>query len=403
LNDGICEDGIVIIGNGIAGLSAAEAARKNNNKIPITIISDEKYLTYYRLRLCEEIISEEENGKGVILHDYEWYSERNISLILEKKVTAILPEEMSVLLDTGEKLNYSKLIIASGCSSRMPDIKGIEKNGVFGLRSLKDAEGIKEKLKKASRAVVAGGGLLGLEAAYNLRKKGLEVSIVDICPHLLSRQLDEQASLLLEKKVRSLGIELFMGLSVQAINGGNFAEQVLLSDGTDIKSELVLFSAGVLPNLAFIDTCSIQKDRGIIVNERMLTDNLNIYACGDVAEFQKQMPGQWAVSMNQGSVAGLNASGGDSEYIFNSTPYFLNTMGIKLYSIGNISINGDSCDTLEYIDEKNYVYQKLVFDNGLCVGGILMGDVGKFSKYNNAVRNSLRKEDVIAENLVRQA
>lgn len=400
MDNSICEEGIVIIGNGIAGLSAAEAARKNNEKIAVTIISDEKYLTYYRLRLCEEITNEKADS-SLILHTVEWYTERNINLVLEKKVAAILPDKKAVLLDTEEIINYSKLIIASGCSSWRPDIQGRNKHGVFGLRTLEDVKGIKENLRNTSEAVIVGGGLLGLEAAYNLKRKGLEVSIVDTSPNLLSRQLDRKASLLLEKKVRSLGIKLFSGLSVKEINGGISAEEVMLSDGTAIKSELVLFSAGVIPNVNFIGACGIAVNRGIIVDEKMRTDNLHIYACGDAAEFQKQMPGQWMVSMNQGSVAGINASGGEAEYIYSTTPYFLNTMGIKLYSIGNISIDGANCDTLELLNEENYVYHKLFFDKEVCVGGILMGDVGNFSKFNNAVKNRLSKAEVIAENLIK--
>jgi len=401
MDNSIYEESIVIIGNGIAGLSAAEAIRKNNRQIAITMISDEKYLTYYRLRLCEELANEQEYNNSLILHADEWYSERNINVILGKRVTGIFPDKKAVLLNTGENINYSKLIIASGCLSRIPDIPGKDKTGVFGLRTLEDVKRIKESLKNTSEAVLVGGGFLGLEAAYSLKKKGLEVSIVDISSNLLPRQLDRNASLLLEKKVRSLGIKLFPGLSVKSINGEISAEEVILSNGTIIKSNFVLFSAGVVPNIDFISGSGIGTDRGIIVNKKMMTDNLHIYACGDAAEFQRQMPGQWMVSMNQGSVAGINASGGEAEYSYNITPYFLNTMGIKLYSIGNIAVDGDACDTLEFLNEENYVYQKLVFDNELCVGGILMGDVENFSKINNAIKNRLSKAEVIAEKLIK--
>lgn len=395
------EGNIVIIGNGISGVSAADAARKNNKHIRIIMISDESYLTYYRLRLCETITNDIEYIDSLFLHPDEWYKERNIDVILGKRVIEIFPNEKSVLLNTGESIKYNKLIIASGCSSKLPEIPGKDKKGVVSLRTLDDVKKVKENLKNTSEAIVVGGGLLGLEAAYSLKRKGMEVSIIETAPRLLSRQLDQNGSLLLEKKVKSLGINLFTGLSVKSINGRISAEEIILDNGYQIKTNFILFSAGVTPNTGFIKSSGIKVNRGIIVDQKMMTENSDIYACGDVAEFEGCMPGQWIVSLNQGKVAGINASGGEVEYSYSISPYFLNTMGIKIYSIEDIGINADIYDTLEFIDTDNFVYQKLFFIKECCVGGILIGDVENFSKINNAIKNKLGKREVISEKLIK--
>ncbi len=396
------DDSIVIIGNGIAGVSAAEAARKNNKEVRITIISDENYPAYYRLRLCELITNEQEYSNELILHDDQWYSDRNIEVILGKRVIKIYPDEKSIQLNTGENIKYCKLIIASGSSSRIPEVPGNDKSGVYGFRTLDDIKKIKEKLKNASEVVILGGGLLGLEAAYNLNRKGLNVSIVELSQFLLPKQLDRKASLLFEKKVRSLGINLYCGLSARAIEGGASVEKVILDNGYSIKTDFVLYSAGVMSNTGFAGYSGIDVGRGIVVDQRMMTQNPDIYACGDVAEFQRCMPGQWSVAMNQGRVAGINASGGEAEYSCSIMPYFLNTMGIKIYSIEDVGKNGGVYDTLEYSDEGNYIYQKLFFLNECCVGGILMGDIESFNRINTAIKKRLSKKEVIEQKLIKQ-
>lgn len=387
-------ENIVIIGNGISGISAADAVRKNNKEVPITVVSHEIYSTYYRLRLCELIASESDNHGSLIIYPEKWYEENNIKVYLSKKVVNILPKEKTVLLETGVNMFYSKLIVAAGSSSCLPDIPGRDKNGVFTLRTLKDINNLRGYIAGVSEAIIVGGGLLGLEAAYQLNRKGIKVSIVEAFPNLMSRQFDREGSLLLEEKVRSLGIDLFTATSVKAVNGADSVEEVVLSSGEILKTKLVLFSIGVRPNADIVKDSGIGTNRGLIVDSRMRTNEPDIYACGDIAEFEGTIPGLWIVAMNQGKVAGINASGGNAEYKKEVSPYFLNTMGIKAYSIGDVGKMGRDYDSLEFSSHDNFEYRRLYFVEGVCVGGILIGNVENFNKINNAIKNRLTREEI---------
>lgn len=386
---------VVIIGNGISGITAADAARQNNAKISITVISNEIYPTYYRLRLCELLGKDDDDYSKIFLYSSKWYDERKIETVLGKKAVSILADEKKLLLDTGENISYGKLIISCGSSSNFPDIPGNKKKGVAALWSLNDVIGIRQMVKPSSRVVISGGGLLGLETAYQLSQKGVNVSIVEFSPHLLSKQLDKSGSLLFEKKVKSLGIDLYLGTHAVSINGNDSVEEIVLDNGDSIKADFIIFTAGVKPNTYLAGNSGIEVNRGIVVDKRMLTSNPEIYACGDVAEFEGYMSGQWISAINQGKVAGTNASGGNIEYANEYSPYFLNTMGMKLYSIGDVGKKGKVYDIIEESNLENYEYQKLYFEEGKCTGGILMGNVKNFSIISNFIKNHLSKEEVL--------
>lgn len=394
MNEIIKSAGIVIIGNGISGITAADSARQNNKKISITLVSNEIYPAYYRIKLCDLFSRDSEDINNIFLYPTEWYEERKINTILGKKVITMATDEKKLILDTGEELAYDKLIIASGSSSNLPDVPGNTKKGVATLWTLDDAKKIRQMIKTSSNVVISGGGLLGLEAAYQLSRKGLNVSIVERSPYLLSRQLDENGSLLFEKKVKSIGIGLYLGTSVISINGGISVEEIVFDNGDKIKSDILLFAAGVKPNTYLTSNSGIKTNRGIIVDKRMMTSNPDVYACGDVAEFEGYMPGQWISAINQGKVAGANASGADIEYKNNFPPYYLNTMEIRLYSIGDIGKKDKEYDTMEELNFGAFEYQKLYFVEGKCRGGIIMGNVKNFNIINNSIMNRLNKDEV---------
>lgn len=387
--------GIVIIGNGISGITAADSARQNNKEIRIIVISNEIYPTYYRLKLCELLAKDNEDFSNIFLYPSEWYDERKIETVLGKKAVSLVTDEKKLILDTGEEILYSKLIIACGSSSNFPNVPGNMRKGVAALWSLNDAKSIRQMIKPSSRVVISGGGLLGLEAAYQLNKKGVNVSIVEFFPHLLSKQLDINGSLLFEKKVKSIGIGLYLGTHAVSINGGDSVEEIVLDNGNILKADFILFTAGVKPNTYLAGSSGIDVNRGVVVDKRMMTSNPDIYACGDVAEFEGYMSGQWISAINQGKVAGANASGADIEYKNDYPPYFLNTMGMKLYSIGDVGKKDKVYDTIEELNLENFEYQKLYFEEGKCTGGILMGNVKNFSIISNSIKNHLSKEEVI--------
>ncbi|NLY43401.1 MAG: NAD(P)/FAD-dependent oxidoreductase [Clostridiaceae bacterium] len=397
---GNTDKGIVIIGNGIAGLSAADAARKHNPEIPVTIISSEEKPTYYRLRLCN-LLEEDTDIDSLYIHPVDWYKDKKIDVLLNKTVTSICSKEKYVVVNDSEKIPYSKLIISSGSRCFIPPVPGSDLPGVHTLWTIKDVFNINKELANTKHAVVIGGGLLGLEAAYHINKKGVKVTIIELMPRLLPNQLDIQGSHIFQSKVESLGINVLTNVSVKAIEGEKGVEKVLLSDGNSLSTNFVLFSAGVIPNIEVTQGLDIAINRRIVVDKYMRTNIEDIFAAGDVAVFNDRWYGQWSVAQQQGKIAGANAAGAGIEYVPDIAPYFLNTMDTKVSSLGYIikdmSANHDS---IEFSDKSRYIYQRLFFVDNVLSGAILIGDTSKATKISRAIKDGMTKEKVLENNLI---
>lgn len=359
---------IVIIGNGIAGLSAAEEIRKMDQLESIVILSQEEVHTYHRTKLSH-YLSKDFTTEEVLIHPPEWYEEKNIQVLLGRKVLKIHPDLHTLELDDGSTLEYDKLLLANGSSSFIPPVTGSESKGVFALRSLEDAKSIQTVARNAKHAVVIGGGLLGLEGANALRELGLEVTVVEFFPRLLPRQMDEEASLVVKDIVEGQGIRLLLGAQVEEILG-NPVEACRLKDGTLIPADLVLFSAGVRSNVQLAKDAGIQVDRAVLVNEFMETNVKNIYAAGDVAEFNGMSFNIWPISMEQGKIAGLNMLGERVAYQAITPSNMLQIFQAKAFSAGDL----EKHTRTETLHEENR-FIKLFFQEGIFTGFILIHDV----------------------------
>ncbi len=375
----------VIVGNGTAGLSAAEEIRKKDELANITIISDEKYLTYYRIKLSEAI-SKEFSDRELFVKDKEWYEEKNINLILDSKVEQIDIKEKQVVIKNHEKIKYDKLLIATGSRSFIPPIKGSEKRGVFALRSLDDLEEIKDYFKNCEKITVLGGGLLGLEAAWAIKKLGKHVDVVEFFPHLLPRQLDEKISkkfsdILVEKELK-----LHLGVSAEEILGENAVEAIKLSDGSKIETQAILISAGVRPRLELVAKTDIKHDRGIQVDKYMETNIEGIYAAGDVAEVEGVVAGLWGIASDQGKVAGDNMTGEVKAYDLPELTTMLSVAECSIFSTGNIEEYDDAYEEEGKDGDASY---KLCVTDGKITGGIIFNDINKAPKVKKAIEEKL--------------
>ncbi|WHH57510.1 FAD-dependent oxidoreductase [Petroclostridium sp. X23] len=392
--------GIVIIGNGIAGLSAAEAARKQDENIPITIISNEKYLTYYRLRLCE-FIGKALDSNSLNVHPLSWYEDRNIEVLLNKTVMLVNAAEKLIQLHDGLQLSYHKLIIASGSFSFIPPVADTPQNVIMSLWNMDDVYGLNDEVEHIRHAAIVGGGLLGLEAAYHMNKQGIKTTIIEFMPRLLPNQLDEHGSRIFASKVKSLGIDIITGSTVQSIIGTERVEKVVLNTGKIIDAQLVFSAAGVRPNLSMVKSTHVNINKRIIVDQFMRTSDADIYAAGDVAEYNNKWLGLWSAAMSQGKIAGTNAAGGQMEYKLETPPYFLNSMDTKIFSIGDIGRDMSSAyETIQCVNEEDYLYQKLFFKNNKIMGAILIGDTKNSNKISIAIKNGMTKnecQDLISE------
>ncbi len=371
----------VIIGNGVAGTTAAENIRKMDNEGKITIVTEEDLPFYYRIRL-NEYISGDIDEQDLIAKEDQWYRDRNIDLRLMTRIRGTERQEKFIITENKERLVYDRLLIATGSHSFIPPIKGSDKKGVFALRTIKDARSISAYARESEDVVLIGGGLLGLEAGNALRKLGKRVTVVEFFPRLLPRQLDVGGAKRLQKIMERMGFSFRLGAKTQEITGDDNANGVVLEGGETLHAEMVIISAGVRPNIEMAESLGLDNDKGIKVDERLQTNQPDIYAAGDVAEFRGMPYGIWPAAMEQGKIAGVNMAGGSEVYKGTTMANTLKVVGIDLASAGNI----DAEDELEpriTTDEK--AYKKIVIENNRIIGCIMLGETKGFNKITKAI------------------
>lgn len=375
---------IIIIGGSIAGVSAAEAARRQDPDVDILILSSDPFMPYYRLRICE-IFCDPESAAKLELHPRAWYDERKIRLETGVEVLEVMPAAKQLRLSDGRILSFRSLVIASGSLSFKPQAAGIDRPNVFTLWSMQDALDIAAALRKAKQVIVIGGGLLGLETAFQARRFGLPVRIIEKMQRLLVNQLDNDGSSALTKRVQALGVEVVTDADITEIIGSSDDAKspvsgVRLSDGREFAADLVLVSIGVRSNVDFLKNSGLVIPRRIATDARLQTNLPGIYAAGDVAEPDSYWFGLWTVARAEGLSAGTNATGGQSDFVGVVPPYILNTMNTQ------VAVQGDQGkpDQPEYtyeiaLDSAANNYRKLVYkDNKLC-GYMLVGDKTDFA------------------------
>jgi len=382
---------ITIIGNGAAGNAALEAILSQSAEYDITVITTESVPVYYRPMLSE-YISETEVPKRFYLHDQDWYEANQVKVFYQCEITAIDTTKQVVLHSNGEETTYDKLILCTGSKNFIPPMPGSQKGNVVDLRTLADADLIRNITKTTRKAVIIGGGLLGLELGWQLRKLNIQVTVVEMMSRLLPRQLDEEASILFEEKVNATGIEILKGVQTQEILGEETATGVLLGNGTIVEADLVVFSIGIRADVALAKGASINVDRGIIVDDLMRTNINNIYAAGDCAEYNGLNYAIWPEAIEQGKVAGLNAI--DVPTIYEPVVPFniYHGMDIRLFSMGDVGGNPANVYTVEKNGNLEH-FEKYFYVNDVIVGGILMGNIAKSSKLKKAIIAGMTKTE----------
>ena len=379
----------LILGGGAAALEAAKAIRLRDKTGGITMISDEKELPYNRPMMTKAMLSDFSNNQAAV-EPAEWYEENNISLLLDTKVTAIDPANKEVTCGD-MKFVYDKLIYALGAHCFIPPFEGIDTNRVIAIRTTGDARQVKEWLPEVKEAVVIGGGVLGLEAAWALKRGKVDVTVLELAPVLLGRQLDAEGSEMLGKVIEKAGVKYATGVQIKEIT----SEGVVLGDGTLVPGQLIIVSTGVRGNIEIAKEAGIEIDRSIIVNEKMETNIPDIYACGDCAQFNGINYALWSQSVEEGKVAGANAAGDSAEYETVDGALVFNGMGTSLFSMGDNGKGDIQYKTVEIKDDKRYQYEKLYFANNRLVGAILIGNIDKMVDYTAKIKEHAKYSDVI--------
>ncbi len=363
----------LIIGNGAAGNSAAESIRRFDAQGDILMFSKEKHFFYYTPAL-PEYLSGQKQIKDIIIHDEKWYMKNKIDLHLDEEIVEIDPPKKTAISAKGVSYVYDKLLLACGSNSFLPPIPGSSTAGVFTLRRLDDAEGIRQAAKEAQQAVIIGGGLLGLEAGNALRKRGLKIAVVEFFPRLLPRQMDITGAQILYEKMAEMGFQFYLGAKTQAIENSTSGLWVVLESGEKILAQMVIISAGVRSEISLGEKLNLALNKGIIVNEKLNSSLPDIYAAGDIAEYNGQVYGIWPAAMEQGKIAGLNMAGQSAIYQGTIPANTLKVAGIDLLSAGEIDAT-ENMESIIYKNEQAKVYRKLVVKDDILIGAILLGDI----------------------------
>ena len=383
----------VIVGNGVAGTSAAEEIRKQDHQGSIDIFSIEDKSFYYRIRL-PEVVAGDIQEDTIVAKSLNWYKDQGMNLHLETQVTAIDAEKKSLVTEDGQEFIYDRLLLATGSHSFIPPIQGSDKPGVFALRTMQDVREIRKWAQGSEDAVLIGGGLLGLEAGNGLRKLGKKVTVVEVFPRLLPRQLDTKGASRLQSMLEDMGFRFCLGAKTTSIEGEHAADKVTLDDGTSLPPDLILVSAGVRPNLELAQQLNLDLDKGIKVNEYLQTSRPDIYAAGDVTEFQGRVYGIWPAAQEQGGLAGRNMTGNGQLQPYQGTVMAntLKVVGIELASAGEIDAEG------RYearIKEDDSCYRKIVLDGQSIIGCIMLGDTRGFQKVTQLMQKGADASDVL--------
>ncbi len=396
----------LIVGNSAGGIGAAEAIREADKDGGITIISDEPYLSYSR-PLISKYLSKERTFKGMLFRPLDFYTRNNINTMLGKRVKRLGLSERSAELENSEHIVWEKLLIASGGIPIVPRMGGTEKRGLFTFTSLNDARAIDEFIESTPRAVVLGGGLIGISVTEALKKRGLKVTVVEMKSKILNTILDEQASTIAESALEQAGVKIITGRTVAEIAGKELVKGVILDNSEEIPCSLVVVAIGVTPRTELALGTEIKVNRGIVVDHRMATSYPDVYACGDVAEAYdfvyrtKRLTPIWPNAYIGGRVAGFNMAGVNAEYPGSTAMNSLNYFGLDIASAG-IAIPPDNDGYELMSEESDGTYQKIVLKDDIIAGMVFVGNIEKsgivYSLMRDRVRVSSFKKALLSDN-----
>lgn len=380
---------VVIIGNGAAGATAAEEIRKADGSCEITVISDESYPYYSRPRVIEFLTGKVPEEK-IFIKKSEWFAENKIELLLSTVVEKIDTDAKQIKAG-GVLINYDKLIIAAGASSFAPPFPGAKDKGVFTLRTIDDAKNIMQYAKGRKKAVVIGGGLLGIEAANSLKEHGLKVTIVEVFDRLLPRQLDVETAAILKDKLENMGLSFILNKQTAAIVENSGKKTVKFADDSVEETDMVLLSAGVRSNLKVIEGTNIDKMLGIKIDGFGRTNIDSVYACGDIAEFNGRVYGIWPAAREQAIAAASHITGGSAEYKGTVMSVKLKVAGIELASMGDVSGEGTQAE----VKKENENFKKIFIRDNKVAGAILIGDTKDYVKIQKMIKEGSNYTDAL--------
>ncbi len=395
---------IIIVGNNVAGTFTAQNIRFLNEDVDIEIFTQEEYPYYSRVKL-PEVISDKVQANDLIVFKDNWYKDKNIKLNLNKRVIKIEPLQKELFIEgDSNPVTYDKLILALGSVPNIPPINNAREmvgKGVFTLRTIKDTIDIKNYIEKnkAKKAIIIGGGLLGLELASQIKDSNLDTTVVEFFPKLLPRQLDDECSAMLKGEIESKGINIVLNAATEEILGNGSVTGIKLKDGQTFEADIILIQAGIRATIDLAQNSGIETNRGIIVDEFLETSEKDIFAVGDCVEYKNQTWGIIPACMEQSKIVAASALGlRKIEYKGTTPKSTLKIVGLELTSIGIFDPSkelGGGWEILKKADKEDCCYQKLILKDNKLKGAILFGDTKAMSFVYNKMEQDVTKKELM--------
>ncbi|PRY50121.1 2Fe-2S iron-sulfur cluster protein [Geodermatophilus tzadiensis] len=391
---------VVVLGNGIAGVTAADFVRRGHPECEIHVVGSEPHVLYNRMGISR-VVYGRSAMQGLSLLPETWYDDHQVTAWLNTVATRIDLESRRVFLGTGDVLPYDRLVIATGSRAVEPPVEGFGRPGSFVLRSAADAGALRAHVQRhgCRDAVVAGGGLLGLEAAHALLELGLRVTVLERGARLLSRQIDPRCSELVDGYFRRIGLQVLYRAEAQALTGEPAVTGVRLTDRRALRCDVFLAAVGIRPDVDLAREAGIPVGRGVLVDDRMETAVRGVFAAGDVAEHGGRVWGLWPLAAKQGEVAAVNALGGDERLESEVPATLLKGVGLDLFSVGRVEPEPGE-EVLVDEDESLPSYRRLVVAGRTVVGGVVLGHHPEdVTAVTAAVKRGLELDDAVLAGL----
>lgn len=371
---------LLLIGNGLAGMRCLEdLLDMAPERYEITVIGEEPWGNYNRIMLSP-VLSGDKSIDDIMLHTHAWYQEKGIRFIAGDAAVKIDRPRKQAYTEKGLVVGYDRLILATGSKPFVPPISGSDLKGVISFRDIYDVNTMLDYAKNKKNAVVIGGGLLGLEAAYGLKQRGMNVTVLHLMDRIMERQLDARASRLLQNSIEAKGIEIITEANTEQLIGvDGHVTQVKLKDGTLLDADLVVFAVGIRPNIALAQSAGLRCNRGVMVNDTMQTFDPSIYAVGECIEHRNQTFGLVEPLWGQAFICASHlAEHGSLTFKAPTVPTQLKVSGCDVFSAGRIDLESSEsqADYEDIIlnDEKRQIYKRIIIQEDKVIGAVLFGD-----------------------------
>lgn len=383
---------LVVIGAGMAsGRLLENLVEDAQDVFDITVFNAEPCGTYNRIMLSA-VLAGDQTPEDIVTHDADWYARHGITCRFGDAVEAI-DRQRQVVRGAVDEVAYDKLVIATGSTPFILPVPGRDLAGVISYRDLQDTDKMIRAAATGGQAVVIGGGLLGLEAAAGLAKRGMNVTVLHLMGHLMERQLDAAAGALLQHDLEARGVKILTEATTQAIEGTDRVEAVTLQTGERLSADLVVMAVGIRPATQIASDAGLQSERGIIVDKRMITSDPNIFALGECVEFEGHLFGLVAPLYDQAKVVAKGLLGHEDVFAVQHLATKLKVTGCDLFSAGDFQ-DGAGREDIVFRHPANAVYKRLVIEDGRLVGAVMYGDTVDGPWFFDLIRSGRNIEDI---------